>query len=59
MEKIKKTGLQEVEIYIKGIGGGRESAIRAFATKGLEITMIKDITPIPHNGPTPPKPRRV
>lgn len=61
MEKISKakTGPKEVEIYVRGVGGGRESAIRAFAAKGLEITLIKDITPIPHNGPRPPKPRRV
>jgi small subunit ribosomal protein S11 len=59
LEKLKKTGLQEVEIYVKGVGGGREAAIRAFAARGLEITLIKDVTPIPHNGPKPPKPRRV
>lgn len=59
MEKLKKTGLEEVEIYVRGIGGGRESAIRAFAARGLNISLIKDTTPIPHNGPTPPKPRRV
>jgi small subunit ribosomal protein S11 len=59
LEKLKKTALGEVEIYVKGVGGGREAAIRAFATRGLDITLIKDITPIPHNGPKPPKPRRV
>lgn len=59
MEKVKKTGLENVEIYVRGVGGGRESAIRAFAARGLNITLVKDITPIPHNGPTPPKPRRV
>lgn len=59
MEKLKKTGLEEVELYVKGVGGGRESAIRTFAARGLNISLIKDITPIPHNGPTPPKPRRV
>jgi small subunit ribosomal protein S11 len=59
MEKLKKTGLEEVEIYVRGVGGGRESAIRAFAARGLNISLIKDVTPIPHNGPTPPKPRRV
>jgi len=59
MEKLRKTNLKEIEIYVKGVGGGRESAVRALTTKGLEITMIKDLTPIPHNGPTPPKPRRV
>jgi small subunit ribosomal protein S11 len=52
-------GLKTVEVYVKGPGSGRESAIRALATAGLEITMIKDITPIPHNGCRPPKKRRV
>ncbi len=59
LEKLSKTGMKEVEIYIKGVGGGRESALRTFAAKGLNIVLIKDITPIPHNGPKPPKPRRV
>jgi len=59
MEKLKKTGLEEIEIYVRGVGGGREAAIRAFAAKGLNITLIKDVTPIPHNGPKPPKVRRV
>lgn len=59
MEKIKKIGLKTVEIYVKGIGGGRETAIRSLANYGLDIILIKDITPIPHNGPRPPKVRRV
>jgi small subunit ribosomal protein S11 len=59
MERLKKSEPEEVEIYVSGIGGGRESAIRAFVAKGLNITLVKDITPIPHNGPKPPKPRRV
>lgn len=59
LEKIKKTGLKEIEIYVKGVGGGRESAIRTLANHGLEINLIKDITPIPHNGPKPPNERRV
>ncbi|NMB92515.1 MAG: 30S ribosomal protein S11 [Parcubacteria group bacterium] len=59
LEKIKKSGLKTVEVYVKGIGGGRESSIRAIASHGLEIDLIKDITPIPHNGPQPPKVRRV
>ncbi len=59
VEKVKKVGLKEVEVFVKGIGGGRESAIRALAANGLEISFIKDITPIPHNGCRPPKPRRV
>ncbi len=52
-------GLQTVEVYVKGPGSGREAAIRALQTAGLNITMIKDITPIPHNGCRPPKRRRV
>ena len=52
-------GLKTVEVYVKGPGAGREAAIRALQTAGLEITMIKDITPIPHNGCRPPKRRRV
>lgn len=52
-------GLKSVEVYVKGPGSGRESAIRALQTSGLEVTMIKDITPIPHNGCRPPKKRRV
>ena len=52
-------GLRNVEVYVKGPGSGREAAIRALQTAGLEITMIKDITPIPHNGCRPPKRRRV
>lgn len=58
MEKIKKTGLKTVEVYVKGIGGGRETAIRSLANF-LDIVLIKDITPIPHNGPRPKKSRRV
>ncbi len=52
-------GMKSVEVYVKGPGQGRESAIRALNTQGLEITMIKDVTPIPHNGCRPPKRRRV
>ena len=52
-------GLKTVEVYVKGPGSGREAAIRALQTAGLEITMIRDITPIPHNGCRPPKRRRV
>lgn len=52
-------GLKSVEVYVKGPGSGREAAIRALQTAGLNITMIKDITPIPHNGCRPPKKRRV
>ncbi|MDR0884230.1 MAG: 30S ribosomal protein S11 [Oscillospiraceae bacterium] len=52
-------GLKFVEVYVKGPGSGREAAIRALQTAGLEITLIKDVTPIPHNGCRPPKRRRV
>jgi small subunit ribosomal protein S11 len=52
-------GMKTVEVYVKGPGQGRESAIRALATAGLQVTMIKDVTPIPHNGCRPPKRRRV
>ncbi|NLP30533.1 MAG: 30S ribosomal protein S11 [Clostridiales bacterium] len=52
-------GLKTVEVYVKGPGSGREAAIRALQTAGLEINLIKDITPIPHNGCRPPKRRRV
>ena len=52
-------GMKTVEVYVKGPGPGRESAIRALQTVGLEVTMIKDVTPIPHNGCRPPKRRRV
>jgi len=52
-------GLREVEVWVKGPGTGRESAIRALQAVGLEITMIKDVTPVPHNGCRPPKARRV
>jgi small subunit ribosomal protein S11 len=52
-------GLKEVEIWVKGPGTGREAAIRALQAVGLEITLIKDVTPIPHNGCRPPKRRRV
>ena len=52
-------GLKNVEVYVKGPGSGREAAIRALQTVGLEVKMIKDVTPIPHNGCRPPKRRRV
>ena len=52
-------GMKSVEVYVKGPGSGRESAIRALAAVGLEVTLIKDVTPIPHNGCRPPKRRRV
>lgn len=52
-------GLRKVEVFIKGPGSGREAAVRSLQTSGLEVTVIKDITPIPHNGCRPPKRRRV
>ena len=52
-------GLKTVEVFVKGPGAGREAAIRALQAVGLEVTMIKDVTPIPHNGCRPPKRRRV
>ena len=52
-------GMKTVEVYVKGPGQGRESAIRALQTQGLEITVIRDVTPVPHNGCRPPKIRRV
>lgn len=58
-EKVSKYGLKEIEVYVKGVGSGREASIRALANNDFEITSIKDITPIPHNGCRPRKPRRV
>lgn len=52
-------GMRKVDVYVKGPGAGREGAIRALANSGLEVVMIKDITPLPHNGCRPPKKRRV
>lgn len=57
--KAAESGLKEVEVYIKGPGPGRDAAVRALKAAGLDITMIADVTPIPHNGPRPPKKRRV
>jgi len=59
VQKAKKIGIERIEVLVKGIGSGRESAIRSLASRGLEISSIKDITPIPHNGCRPPKVRRV
>ncbi|OIO44172.1 MAG: 30S ribosomal protein S11 [Parcubacteria group bacterium CG1_02_36_42] len=58
-QRAQKLGVERVEVYIKGIGSGRESAIRSLANRGLDIIAIADITPIPHNGCRPPKVRRV
>ncbi|OHA92386.1 MAG: 30S ribosomal protein S11 [Candidatus Zambryskibacteria bacterium RIFCSPLOWO2_02_FULL_51_21] len=51
-------GVKEVRVVVKGVGSGRESAIRGFISKGINLTSIQDMTPVPHNGPKPPKPRR-
>lgn len=58
-EKANIIGIKEVDVVIRGVGAGRESALRAFASKGIDVTRIADDTPVPHNGPRPPKPRRV
>ena len=58
-KKSMDQGMKKVEVYVKGPGSGRETAIRAIQAAGLEITLIKDVTPIPHNGCRPPKRRRV
>ncbi len=58
-KKAMEHGMRQVEVYVKGPGTGRESAIRAIQAAGLEIVAIKDVTPIPHNGCRPPKRRRV
>ena len=58
-DKAKIMGLLEADIIVNGVGAGRESAIRTFAAKGIKINMIRDITPVPHNGVRPRKPRRV
>lgn len=54
-----EAGLKRVDVYVKGPGAGREGAIRALAQSGIEVSMIKDVTPLPHNGCRPPKKRRV
>ena len=58
-KKALEAGMQEVEVYVKGPGAGREAAIRSLQAVGLKVTIIKDVTPIPHNGCRPPKRRRV
>lgn len=57
--KAQSIGLREVDVIVKGVGSGRESAIRGFISKGITISSIKDATPVPFNGPQPKKPRRV
>ncbi|MFC1644705.1 30S ribosomal protein S11 [Patescibacteria group bacterium] len=58
-EKVQKYGLKELTVFIKGVGGGREASVRGLANAGFDLSAIKDITPIPHNGCRPKKPRRV
>lgn len=58
-EKARKFGIDELEVRVAGVGSGRDSAIRALANRGFNIVSIKDVTPLPHNGPRPRKPRRV
>ena len=58
-EKAVAMGLKEVAVVVSGVGAGRESSIRGFNSKGINISSIKDTTPVPHNGPRPKKPRRV
>ncbi len=58
-DKAKEMGLHEVEVFIKGVGAGREASVRALAANGFLVTGIKDITPVPHNGVRPKKPRRI
>ncbi|GAB4390841.1 MAG: 30S ribosomal protein S11 [Thermodesulfovibrionales bacterium] len=58
-KKAAEVGMRQVDVFIKGPGSGRESAIRALQAAGLEVTLIKDVTPVPHNGCRPPKRRRV
>lgn len=57
--KAQTLGMKEVSVVVKGVGSGRESSIRGFISKGININLIKDVTPVPHNGPKPKKPRRV
>ncbi len=57
--KAQAMGMKEISVVVRGVGSGRESSIRGFISKGIALTGIKDVTPVPHNGPRPPKPRRV
>jgi small subunit ribosomal protein S11 len=58
-EKVKPLGLTNVDVFVKGIGGGRDAALRSIINQGFVVTSIKDVTPVPHNGPRPKKVRRV
>jgi small subunit ribosomal protein S11 len=57
-DKAQQLGIKEVKAVVKGVGSGRESAIRGFISKGINLISVQDMTPVPHNGPKPPKPRR-
>ncbi len=57
-EQVYAMGARDIKVSVKGVGAGRESSIRGFTSKGLNISEIEDVTPVPHNGPRPPKPRR-
>jgi len=59
VERAREYGLREVDVFVKGVGSGREAAVRGLHGNGLEVLSIKDVTPIPHNGPRSKKPRRV
>ncbi len=58
-EKAQALGIKDVDVVVKGVGSGREPTIRAFLARGMELTGVKDVTPVPHNGPKAKKPRRV
>jgi len=58
-EKIRRSGPVNIDVYIRGVGKGRDSVVRSLAAKGFNILSVKDVTPIPHNGPRPRKPRRI
>lgn len=59
VENVARVGLKEVDVFVRGVGSGREAAIRALGTQGLKVNSIKDVTPVPHNGCRARKPRRV
>lgn len=59
LQKVKPFNMRSVDVHVQGIGHGRESAIRTLNSGGLRVASIRDVTPVPHNGPRPPKPRRV
>jgi len=59
VEKVEEYGLKDVKVFVRGVGQGRESAVRSLNANGLNVLLIKDVTPIPHNGCRPPRPRRM